>query len=140
MTYYIFKNREKTGPYTREQILAMFDADLVDSDTSIMHKNLSRWFRLADIKHEFTSGTDEEFFRPALFDNAPLPPEIIPGIVTSKVLISVPKTRREEIIEDEKISQYYKMIQGRQGNKWWEYLVVIIFAALVILAISYFIP
>jgi hypothetical protein len=135
MTYYIHKNGQKTGPYTREEILAMFTADLVDADTSIMHKKLPRWFRLAGIKRIFVSGTDEDYFLPALFDSVPPPVKVYQGI--SEFLPTVPKTRREEIGELEGMSRSLNELYGKRGNKIWQYLVAIGFAILVAVVLAY---
>jgi hypothetical protein len=105
MPYYIYKDSNKTGPYTREDILAMFEAQEVDDNTSIMHSKLVRWFPLNKLKDVFINGEDEAYFTPALFLNSNPPPS--PGPVdfirTTKFNPYIPYTAQEEREEMERI-------------------------------------
>ena len=103
MTYYILKGFEKTGPYTREDILAMFEAHEVDDKTSVMHSGLLRWFPLNKLEDVFIKGEDEAYFKPALFCSNPPPPVLRRNGPLPRP--NVPITQREED-EESQVSGY----------------------------------
>jgi hypothetical protein len=133
MPYYIHKNWNKTGPYTREDILAMFEAQEVDDNTSIMHSVLLRWFPLKRLKDVFVNGEDEAYFQPAFGCNPPPPPPVIhrTGPLPRP---TVPKTQREEDEEWKQMLDFLGRDKPKDNSLSIAFLVIVGAIALVILA------
>jgi hypothetical protein len=134
MSYYILKDLQKTGPYTREDILAMFEAKEVDNNTSIMHSGLPRWFPLNKLKDVFIKGEDKDYFMPAFGCNPAPPPPVIHrnGPLPRP---TVPQTQREQHEELEQMLNLYKMGRDKPKDNSLSIVFLLIVGAIALLVL-----